>query len=99
VNNERFRLDFNHGHDLVQIEKLKDRGAAFPEVYVFKLGRQFGTLWQKFGRKMTSLGAMATKLVAKLSSALLICFIFLIYRKLLDPTELAPVYLRKERQF
>ena len=39
-----FRLDFNHGHDLVQIEKPNGRGTAFPEAYVFKLGRQFGTL-------------------------------------------------------
>jgi hypothetical protein len=38
------RLDFNHGHDLVQIEKLNGRGTAFPEVYVFKLGCQFGAL-------------------------------------------------------
>jgi hypothetical protein len=67
VNNEMLRLDFNHGHDLVQIEKLNGRGTAFPEVYVFKLGCQFGALWQKFGRKMTSLGTITTKLVAKLS--------------------------------
>jgi hypothetical protein len=44
VNNEMLRLDFNHGHDLVQIEKLNGRGTAFPEVYVFKLGCQFGAL-------------------------------------------------------
>jgi hypothetical protein len=44
VNNEMFRLDFNHGHDLVQIEKLNGRGTAFLEVHVFKLGRQFGAL-------------------------------------------------------
>ena len=58
-----------HGHDLVQTEKLNGRGTSFPEVYIFKLGCQFGPLWQKFGCKMTSLGAMTTKLVAKLSPA------------------------------
>ena len=33
LKNEMFRLDFNHGHDLIQIEKLSGRGTAFPEVY------------------------------------------------------------------
>jgi hypothetical protein len=42
-----FRLDFNHGHDLIQIEKLSGRGTAFPEVYIFKLDRQFGALYDK----------------------------------------------------
>ena len=32
VNNEIFRIDFNNGHDLVQIEKPNGRGTAFPEV-------------------------------------------------------------------
>ena len=36
-------------------------------VHVLKRGHQLGALFQKFGRKMTYLGAMATKLVAKLS--------------------------------
>jgi hypothetical protein len=34
-----------------------------------------------------------------LNQTLLICLIFLIYLKLLDPTVLAPAFLRKERQF
>jgi hypothetical protein len=55
---------------LVQIEKPNGRGTTFPEVYIFKLDGQFGALWQKFGHKMTSLGAMAIKLVAKLSPAI-----------------------------
>lgn len=66
-----------HGHDLVQTEKLNGRGTAFPKVYVLKLGRQFGALWQKLGRKMTSLGTMATKLVAKLSPDNLIKFVYI----------------------
>ena len=70
-----FRLDFHHRNDLVhflpwQSERLNDRGAAFLEVYFFKLGRQLGTLWQKFGCKMTYLGVIVTKLVAKLSPAI-----------------------------
>jgi hypothetical protein len=34
---KKFRLDFNNGHDLVQIEKPNGRGTTFPEVTFLNL--------------------------------------------------------------
>jgi hypothetical protein len=66
VNNEMFRLDFNHGHGLVQIEKLKAEEPHFWKLRFLNLVTNLAHY--EFGCKM-SLGVMATKLVAKLSSA------------------------------